>query len=103
MKSCCPTCHCVRCVDARNGTHHDEGLETGVCTNSLGVANIVQSKHVLEERRGGGSGTQKFVYQNRPYSLFPNTNLSPAPQVQGEGGSRRLWLSAILIILGIES
>ena len=33
-------------------------------------------KHVLRERKGeGGSGTQKFVYQKWPESIFPSVNL----------------------------
>ena len=38
-------------------------------TGKAGV--YTRSKHGLEERREGGSGTHKCVYQNQPNSIFP--------------------------------
>jgi hypothetical protein len=57
-----------------------------------------------EEGRGRGSGTQKFVHQKWPKSMFPSVNFifflhmksGWGPQ-EGGGGSLLLRLSAILI------
>ena len=40
------------------------GVQAGAPTGAL------EATHALEERRGGGSGTQKFVYQKCPNQYF---------------------------------
>ena len=59
----------------------------------VGVLKGRPGRDVLEERKGGGSGTQKFVFQKWPDKIFPMVNFvfSRDGHFSREGGGGAGW------------
>ena len=75
-----------------------------VCDHEIepvaGVGGMVRCKPATIRRRGGGgSGTQKFVYQKWSDQIFPicKFHFFPVTLIWG-GGGVLLWLSAVLMV-----